>query len=56
MEPPRGVGWKALPVTEDWVQPQLQKPESVKQTRERLQNLSWFLVFTEPASPDLLDL
>ena len=49
--PPRGAGRKALPVTEDWVKQQLQKPEWVTQTRERLQSLSWLMkCLKEPLS------
>jgi len=49
--PPRGAGRKELPVTEAWVNQQLQKPERVKQTRERLQSLSWLMkCLKEPLS------
>ena len=49
--PPRGAGRKALPVTEDWVKQQLQKPEWVRKTRERLQSLSWLMkCLKEPLS------
>ena len=38
-------------MTEDWVKQQLQKPEWVTQTRERLQSLSWLMkCLKEPLS------
>jgi hypothetical protein len=41
--PPRDKSRKALGISDDWVKAKLMDPNWIKKTRDRLQNLGWFM-------------
>ncbi|MDZ7617273.1 MAG: hypothetical protein U1E05_09725 [Patescibacteria group bacterium] len=48
--PPRGKGRRPLPVSDAWVKQQLADANFLKQTRERLADLGWFMKFAQRAA------